>query len=73
MRAVSGTSIIDVGRLRPAAAPGGRRVDGSRVGVAMLRLPQSCVAAVGGEDQYAGVKAMLFTGNNVALFWIRAS
>jgi hypothetical protein len=32
----SGTSIIDIGLLRPAAAPGGRRVDGSRLGVAIL-------------------------------------
>lgn len=35
----SGTSIIDVGLLRPAAAPGGRRVDGSRLGVAILHTP----------------------------------
>jgi hypothetical protein len=62
---VDGTSIIEVGLLRPAAAPGGRRVDGSRLGVAMLELPQSCVAAVGREDQHAGVKVMLFTANNV--------
>jgi hypothetical protein len=32
------TSIIDVGLLRPAAAPGGRRVDGSRLGVAMMHM-----------------------------------
>ena len=34
----SGTSIIDIGLLRPAAAPGGRRVDGSRLGVAILHV-----------------------------------
>jgi hypothetical protein len=34
----SGTSIIDIGLLRPAAAPGGRRVDGSRLGVAILHI-----------------------------------
>lgn len=34
----SGTSIIDIGLLRPAAAPGGRRVDGSRLGVAILHM-----------------------------------
>lgn len=31
-----GTSIIEVGLLRPAAAPGGRRVEGSRLGVAIV-------------------------------------
>jgi hypothetical protein len=40
----SGTSIIDIGLLRPAAAPGGRRVDGSRLGVAILhRYALICV------------------------------
>lgn len=34
----NGTSIIDVGLLRPAAAPGGRRVDGSRLGVAIFQV-----------------------------------
>lgn len=47
VRAVSSTSIIEVGLARPAAAPGGRRVDGSRLGVAMLRCVRSCVSAVG--------------------------
>jgi hypothetical protein len=71
VRAVSGTSIIEVGLARPAAAPGGRRVDGSRLGVAMLRSLRSCVSVNGREDRHAGVKIMLFIG--VALFWIRAS
>ena len=44
--AVNGTSIIEVGLARPAAAPGGRRVDGSRLGVAMLRSVGSCVSEV---------------------------
>jgi hypothetical protein len=71
VRAVSGTSIIEVGLARPAAAPGGRRVDGSRLGVAMSRSLRSCARVVGRESRHAGVKTMLFTG--VALFWIRAS
>jgi len=68
MRAVSGTSIIEVGLLRPAAAPGGRRVEGSRLGVAMLRLFWRRVTAVGGAGQHAGVKVMLFMGDIVHCF-----
>jgi hypothetical protein len=43
---VRDTSIIEVGLLRPAAAPGGRRVDGSRLGVAMSGWDYGSVAGV---------------------------
>jgi hypothetical protein len=74
VRAVNGTSIIEVGLARPAAAPGGRRVDGSRLGVAMSRALRSCECVVGRADRACRCKEriMLFTGG-VALFWMRAS
>ena len=74
VRAVNGTSIIEVGLARPAAAPGGRRVDGSRLGVAMSRSPRSRERVVGRVERACRCKEgiMLFIGG-VALFWMRAS
>lgn len=74
LRAVNGTSIIEVGLARPAAAPGGRRVDGSRLGVAISRRLRGCERVVGRVDRACRCKerTMLFIGG-VALFWMRAS
>lgn len=76
VRAVNGTSIIEVGLARPpAAAPGGRRVDGSRLGVAMSRSPRSrerVIVAGGSGMQVQRERIVLFIGG-VALFGMRAS
>ena len=62
----SGTSIIDIGLLRPAAAPGGRRVDGSRLGVAILHMYALICVVLSRRKKGRGWVAMFVFGSCVA-------